>query len=47
MDHPGVGIKFLPWVPITKNRKNRNYCFWQIDSEISRISILGDFTGKD
>ena len=19
---PGVGIKFLPWVPITKNRKN-------------------------
>ena len=22
MDHPGVGIKFLPWVPITKNRKN-------------------------
>ena len=22
--HPGVGIKFLPWVPITKNRKNTN-----------------------
>ena len=22
MNHPGVGIKFLPWVPITKNRKN-------------------------
>ena len=44
MDHPGVGIKFLPWVPITKNHKNKHYWYTiltQISSELYIIVLYG------
>ena len=38
MDHPGVGIKILPRVPITKNRKNKQS--WEIDLWKGRIIFI-------